>query len=123
MAGSLGVRHIAAWSPRGNTATYLSRHRYSAAILALGTEPTVLRRMRLLRAVDPVLLARVPRDFTDLLELAETALREVGGARPGDLCLIATGEPLPGTGEVTATLCTIASPPAAPPAGDGGGAA
>jgi pyruvate kinase len=123
MAEALGVRHIAAWSPRGNTATYLSRHRYAAAILALGTEPTVLRRMRLLRAVDPVRLPRVPRDFTDLLELADAALREVGGARPGDLCLVATGEALPGTGEVTATLCTIASPPVAAAAGDGGGAA
>jgi len=123
MAEALAVRHIAAWSPRGTTATFLSRHRYAASILALGTEPGILRRMRLLRAVEPVRLPRAPRDFADLLDLAEDALRAVADARPGDLCLIASGEALPGTGEVTASLRRIAHAAARGANADGGGAA
>jgi pyruvate kinase len=91
-ARDLGVARVVAWSQTGVTALLLSRYGFIVPVLAASTDLAALRRMRILRGVEPMLVETPPASFLDFVSAAERSLRERGVARTGDLVLVVSGE-------------------------------
>jgi pyruvate kinase len=126
-ARDLGVARVVAWSQTGVTALLLSRYGFIVPVLAASTDLAALRRMRILRGVEPMLVETPPASFLDFVSAAERSLRERGVARTGDLVLVVSGERF-GVGAPSALMALreIGSDDgSSPPAGgaDGGGGA
>jgi pyruvate kinase len=123
-ARDLGVARVVAWSQTGVTALLLSRYGFTVPVLAASTDIAALRRMRILRGVEPMLTEQQPATFLDFVNGAERYLRERGTARNGDLILVVSGERF-GVGAPSALMALreVGSDDCAPitPA-DGGGA-
>lgn len=91
-ARDLGVARIVAWSQTGVTALLLSRYGFSVPISAASTDMGALRRMRILRGVEPVRLAAAPESFTDFIRSTERELLGRHAVSAGELILVVTGE-------------------------------
>ncbi len=123
-ARDLGVARVVAWSQTGVTALLLSRYGFTVPVLAASTDIASLRRMRILRGVEPMLVELPPATFLDFVSAAERHLRERGLSRNGDLVLVVSGEGF-GAGAPSALMALReigADDGAVAPAGDGGGA-
>lgn len=91
-ARDLGAAAVVAWSDTGRTALLLSRFGFSIPIIALGCDMAALRRMRLYRGVEPLLVTECPLSFESFAARAEQALREQGLLEVGGRYLFISGD-------------------------------
>jgi pyruvate kinase len=91
-ARDLGIARVIAWSQTGTTALLLSRYGFTVPVHAASTDDASLRRMRLLRGIEPLRVERPPASFLDFVASMEARLRAAGVARIGDLVLAVSGE-------------------------------
>jgi pyruvate kinase len=85
------VAGIGCFTRTGQTAGLLARLRPGCPILALSSDPAVVRRLALLRAITPVRTA-VPGDTDEMIELLEHSLL-ASGMRAGDLVVLVASIP------------------------------
>jgi len=93
---------IGVWSQRGGGAQYLSQNRPNIPIIAASSDPAVLRKMSLMFAVTPVLMA-LPEHVEDFANQLEQVLLHRGWAQDGDPIVLVAGEPI-GISGVTNTV-------------------
>ena len=91
-ARDLGVARVVAWSQTGVTALLLSRYGFTVPVTAASNDLLALRRTRLLRGVEPLLVDRLPASFLEFIGSVEAGLVERNAARAGDLVLVVSGE-------------------------------
>jgi len=123
-ARDLDVASLIAWSQSGKTARLLSRFRFAVPIRAVSTDEAALRTMRILRGVEPVLVAQLPLGLADFAESLERRFQDEGALHVGDLCLFVVGEAFAaGAPGVIMALREIGADESRPAASsDGGGA-
>jgi pyruvate kinase len=95
---TLRLRCIVAFTTYGYTARLVSAERTRAPVIALTPQRKVGHALNLLWGVKPVLIDRGALTFEELLNLAETTLRQRNIAAPGDQVLIVAGLPMGQTG-------------------------
>ena len=91
-ARDLGVSRIVAWSQTGVTALLLSRYGFSVPVTAASTDLLALRRTRILRGVEPILVETTPASFLDFITDLERHLLDRSLVKIGDLVLLVSGE-------------------------------
>lgn len=78
---------VALWTPSGETATLLSKHRLDAPIVALSPHDGVCRQMALLYGVIPIRMD-LCRGFRAMLNRMDEVLQQRGLAAPGDRIVV-----------------------------------
>lgn len=112
VARDLGAKLVACWSQEGGTARYLSQTGLRIPIVAYTDDPRQVRRMALLRAVTPRLMA-VPAtgSLADWNRAVERDLLAIGWVKLGDPMVLVAGRPLGVQGATTAlAVHTIGDP-------------
>jgi pyruvate kinase len=120
-ASDLGVARVVAWSQTGTTALLLSRYGFAIPVTAASTDARAVRRMRILRGVEPVLLRGQPATFIDFTAQVERILLVQGAVDVGDLVLVVSGEQF-GAGSPSAMIALREIGDDGPHADSGGGA-
>lgn len=88
-ASLLGARLIAAWTATGETVRLLAMHRLPVPIVALTSDPEVLRRLNLIYSVTP-LLAPPQRNPVEMLKTVDERVLACGLATAGQLIVVVT---------------------------------
>ena len=101
-ARRLEAKAIIAMAGSGRTALAISKWRPPVPVLALSVKPKTLRRLNVLRGVEPVQLAE-KMSFERMIEVADRNLIENDLAEPGDVVVIVAAMPL-GEGRETNTI-------------------
>ncbi len=90
----LKVKAIAALTQSGSTALWVSRLNSGVPVYALTPEITTRYKLSLFRSVFPLMLQYQGDNRETLVRLAEDKLVQAGYVDPGDLIVIAFGEPI-----------------------------
>ena len=90
----LKVKAIAALTQSGSTALWVSRLNSGVPVYALTPEITTRYKLSLFRSVFPLMLQYQGDNRETLVRLAEDKLLQAGYVQPGDLIVIAFGEPI-----------------------------
>ncbi|MCC7549680.1 MAG: pyruvate kinase [Burkholderiales bacterium] len=90
----LKVKAIAALTQSGSTALWVSRLNSGVPVYALTPEITTRYKLSLFRSVFPLMLQYQGDNRETLVRLAEDKLLQDGYVKPGDLIVIAFGEPI-----------------------------
>jgi pyruvate kinase len=90
----LKVKAIAALTQSGSTALWVSRLNSGVPVYALTPEITTRYKLSLFRSVFPLMLQYQGDNRETLVRLAEDRLLQAGYVQPGDLIVIAFGEPI-----------------------------
>jgi len=90
----LKVKAIAALTQSGSTALWVSRLNSGVPVYALTPEITTRYKLSLFRSVFPLMLQYQGDNRETLVRLAEDKLLQGGYVQPGDLIVIAFGEPI-----------------------------
>ena len=90
----LKVKAIAALTQSGSTALWVSRLNSGVPVYALTPEITTRYKLSLFRSVFPLMLQYQGDNRETLVRLAEDKLLQAGYVEPGDLIVIAFGEPI-----------------------------
>lgn len=93
MARDVGAVLAVVWSQDGQAARHLSRNGFRMPILAFSSDPAAVRRMSLLYAVRPVLVAEAPEHRSDFARLADWHIIENGLAKKGEAIVLLGGKP------------------------------
>jgi pyruvate kinase len=93
----LNATAIVAYTQSGSTARHLSKHRPKTRIVAITPSETIRRRLALHWGVQTVLVQEVI-DTDSMVGVAESAAKNCGYARPGDIIVITSGTPIGITG-------------------------
>lgn len=92
LAEYVGAKAIVAPTQTGSTARRVAMCRPRQPIVALCTESSVTRRMKLYRGVIPV-LSRPAKTMDKLFQMADAAAERLGLARQGDRIVVTSGTP------------------------------
>ncbi len=92
LADYVGAKAIVAPTQTGSTARRVAKYRPRQPIVALCTEPTVARRLKLFRGVLPV-LSRPEKTIDRIFEVADNTVERLGLARRGDRIVVTSGTP------------------------------
>jgi pyruvate kinase len=89
---------VVIWSQTGETVRVFSKHHFPVPVIALSTNPRVLRRMALHYGVMAIHMGN-PRDMNASIQQADAVVQERGLANPGDRILVVAGwsPAMPGT--------------------------
>jgi pyruvate kinase len=89
---------VVVWSQTGETVRVFSKHYFPVPIIALSTNPKVLRRMAMHYGVMAIHMGN-PRDMNASIQQADAVVQERGLAAPGDRILVVAGwsPAMPGT--------------------------
>jgi len=90
----LKVKAIAALTQSGSTALWVSRLNSGVPVYALTPEITTRYKLSLFRSVFPLMLQYQGDNRETLVRLAEDKLVQSGYVKPGDLIVLAFGEPI-----------------------------
>ncbi len=90
----LKVKAIAALTQSGSTALWVSRLNSGVPVYALTPEITTRYKLSLFRSVFPLMLQYQGDNRETLVRLAEDKLLRSGYVKPGDLIVVAFGEPI-----------------------------
>jgi pyruvate kinase len=90
----LKVKAIATLTQSGSTALWVSRLNSGVPVYALTPEITTRYKLSLFRSVFPLMLQYQGDNRETLVRLAEDKLLQAGYVQPGDLIVIAFGEPI-----------------------------
>jgi pyruvate kinase len=101
-ARRLDAKAIIAMAGSGRTALAISKWRPPVPVLALSVKPKTLRRLNVLRGVEPIRLEE-KTNFEQMIAVADRSLIESGIAGPGDVVVIVAAMPL-GEGRETNTI-------------------
>jgi pyruvate kinase len=90
MVQSMPVKAVVIWSQTGSTARIFAKLRFRVPLVALSSDPRVLRQMRLFYGVHP-LMAPVPADQTQLCASVNQLMLENKLAEEADRVIIVAG--------------------------------
>ena len=89
----LNATAIVAYTQSGSTARHLSKHRPKTRIVAITPSETIRRRLALYWGIHTVLVQEVV-DTDSMVGVAESAAKNCGYARAGDIIVIISGTPI-----------------------------
>jgi len=89
----LNATAIVAYTQSGSTARHLSKHRPKTRIVAITPSETIRRRLALYWGIHTVLVQEVV-DTDSMVGVAESAAKNCGYARAGDIIVITSGTPI-----------------------------
>lgn len=95
---------VVVWSEGGGTARRLSQNSINVPILAFSSDPVAVRRMAMLRGVQPVLSRELPQHRSEFAAMADREAVRGGWARVGQAVVLVGGKPfgVPGTANTVA---------------------
>jgi pyruvate kinase len=90
IASDIGAKLVVIWSQTGNTAKVFSKHHFPVPIVALSSDPRVLRKMAMNYGVIPVQV-QAPDDMTTTIAATDALVLERRLAAAGDRIAIVAG--------------------------------